>query len=275
MTLRIPRLPIGLAAIAALLVLALPPPARAGALPGPALDPADIGWQTVGSSIHFSLRFRNPSGTEPTDAAAGTVHAQEFGVFLPDLNLLHTFNVPPIMPDSFFDVFFDVPRCDLPHGCTPPLAAKRAPAAQAIPCPPFDHWDGNIDVRWNGPGGAGQVFKHIGAPQVCPGHGNSYTHVTTACAFPSPWVIAGVCAGWSVTLVNEDLTPAPNPVPPGWTGFICVSANANVPFGSVCCFTVTFTCLGAPAVINMCATACDCPVPVHPTTWGLIKARYW
>lgn len=260
-------------ALAALLLLpTIAPPIRAATSAGPSLDPSDIGWQTTAGAVQFTLRFRNPSSIDPTDVVSGAVHAQAFGVFLPDLGLLHTFDLPPIAPDSFFDVFFEVPLCDLPGGC-PPAPGARA-TLQAIPCPPFDHWDGNIDVHWNGPGGAGQVFKHVGASQVCPGRGNSYTHVVTGCAFPAPWVIAGVCPGWSVTLVNEDLSPAPNPVPPGWSGFICVSANANVAVGSVCCFTVTFTCAGLPAVINMCSTTCDCPVPVEPSTWGTIKSHY-
>ena len=103
--------------------------------------------------------------------------------------------------------------------------------------------------------------------------------VTVALFFTARTVLDSVttaskCAGWTVTLVNENFTPAPNPLPPGWSGFICVSAGANVPFGSVFCFTVSFVCNVLPAVINICATACECPVPTTPTPWGHIKARY-
>jgi hypothetical protein len=58
--------------------------------------------------------------------------------------------------------------------------------------------------------------------------------------------------------VNEDFTPAPNPVPPGWTGWIQVAANATVPFGTTCCLQVNFNCAGGLAVVDLCATTCNC-----------------
>src|SRR5439155_20825616 len=62
-------------------------------------------------------------------------------------------------------------------------------------------------------------------------------------------------------------TPAPSPLPPGWDGLICVSADASVPFGTTCCFSVVVTCGGQTATIDVCATTCDWSVnpPGTPT----------
>ena len=40
--------------------------------------------------------------------------SQHFGVFLPDYGPIGRFNVPPLQPSSFFDVFFEIPLSQLP-----------------------------------------------------------------------------------------------------------------------------------------------------------------
>jgi hypothetical protein len=130
------------------------------------------------------------------------------------------------------------------------------------PCPPIDHWDGNVDLHWVGAAGGGTVNKHIGQMVVCPGSGGSLIHVgQLECDSTSslPWLVSGLCPGFHATLVQEDkVTPAPNPVPPGWTGYIKVTADAWVPVPDTCCFQVTFACRGITGVIDLCVFTCQC-----------------
>ncbi len=214
-------------------------------------------WATLAgaSVVRFHLRWDNPSPTEPTSPISGDMRSQAFGVFLPDVGLIGHFDVPPMQPHSFFDVFFEVPTGDLPPN--PPKAGGPPPGA---PCPPITHWDGNVDIDWTGPAGAGQVNKHFGELQVCTGSGASLIHVAALlCGTSMPWSITGLCPGFSATLVDEDMTtPAPNPVPPGWTGNISVTAAAGTAAPDTCCFQVTFMCEGVPGVIDMCVITCEC-----------------
>jgi hypothetical protein len=239
------------------------------------LHPEDIDWSTIGTDVEFHLRFRNPDLVE-SQPVSGELWATQFGVFLPPEVPVGTFDIPPIPPESFFDVVIQIPLDQLP-----PSAEETVPGEglllQPDHCTPDDHWDGNVDIFWSGPGGGGQVVKHIGTIQVCPGGGNSYIHViTAACTTSISWTITGLCPGFSATLVNEDLTPAPNPLPVGWPGgHICISAAGSVAPGAVCCLNVNFFCGAQTATINLCATACICgPSAVEPTEWGSIKSLY-
>jgi len=238
-----------------------------------ALTPADISWVTIApATVRFHMMFRNEDPDDQSEAAMGQIMSQPFGVFLPDYGPIGSFNVPPMAPNSFFDVFIDIALNQLPPTAMEVLpwgmmgmARGGTSRVQAPGCPPDDHWDGNVDINWSSPSGGGQVNKHFGTLQVCPAHGNSYIHALVFCNDPAgaTWSIAGLCPGWSATLVNEGPPgvpdgPAPNPVPPGWTGFICISADASVPPGAVCPLTVTFTCNGVDGVIDLQAVACDC-----------------
>ena len=194
---------------------------------------------------------------------AGTLRSQEFGAFLPDFGTIGTFDVPPIEPESFFDVFFEVPLAQLPPSATKVLPGGGPPIGW--PCPPDTIWAGNVDVLWDSLGVMVHVNKHLGNLLVNPGAGPSYIHLVTNCAAPAPWAIVGLCAGFNATLVGEDLLPAPNPLPAGWTGFIAVSSPAGTPAGQVCCFQVVLTCNGVPGVIQLCATTCVWPGPHGPT----------
>ena len=262
---------------AAILVVAFLAFTGATAPPDPEL--AEASWTTDMDLVTFHLVFHNPDPDTPSLPVSGSVFSQEFGVFLPDQGLIDEFDIPPIPPESFFDVFFEVPLSGLPPTAgeilpgNGPLAPGVHGVAQPL-CPPDDHWDGNVDIFWGVPGALAQVLAHYGTLQVGPGVGNSYIHVVTNCAFPATWTITGLCAGFSATLVNEDLSPAPNPVPAGWTGHICVSAAASVPVGSTCCFKVNFNCGGIPGVIDLCVEVCDWTTPVEPVTWGRIKSLY-
>jgi hypothetical protein len=123
-----------------------------------------------------------------------------------------------------------------------------------------------VDINWNDPAGMGQVNRHFTGLLVRPGSGSSHVHTLIFCNDPAgaTWTIAGLCPGWSAALLNEDFTPAPNPVPPGWTGWISVAAAAGVAAGETCCFTVTFDCDGVPGVIEVCSEACLWPVTGVP-----------
>ena len=228
---------------------------------GPTLGNVD--WNPVHDAagalnIRFHMRFENHDASNPTVPADGGVAAQNFGVFLPDQDQIGVFSVPPIPPSSFFDVFFDVPLNSLPPN-PPPILPGGGPGPNA-PCPPDTNWIGNVDVHFNNPAGTPNSQWHNGQLLICPGAGNSYIHMTTNCtlATGSTWSISGLCPGFSATLVeNDHVTPAPNPLPPGWNGFICVSATAATPIGTTCCFNVLFDCGGSPARVRVCVTTCN------------------
>ncbi len=217
-----------------------------------------VDWARVAgtSSIRFHMRWSNPDANNPTDPVSGTMHSQQFGVFLPDAGTIGTFDVPPIQPSSFFDVFIEVPLAQLP-----PQPQERLPGggpAPGSPCPPDTSWSGNVDINWNGPGGSGQVGRHFTQLLVRPGSGSSHIHTLVFCnnSAGATWSIAGLCPGWNATLLNENFTPAPNPVPPGWTGWISVAIPTSAPNLS-CCFSVTFVCDGVPGTIDVCAEQCQ------------------
>jgi hypothetical protein len=258
--------------IAALVGLVLVGSLAASAAP---VQPPVISWQMVGSDVvRFHLAFHN-SDPAPTQPISGEVFSQEFGAFLPHYGQIGPFVVPMMAPDSFFDVFLEVPLSVLPPSPTPIPGSKQA---QDVPPCPASNWVGNVEVIWEGPGGAGQVSKHNGTLGLCPGGPASLIRVTTGCAGPITWNFAVQCPGWVVALLNEDRSVAPTPLPPGWTGFVCVSALPSVPVGSTCCFTVNLTCPGMvpgeTTAIDMCAEACQCPIPTIEKTWGQMKSLY-
>jgi hypothetical protein len=154
-----------------------------------------------------------------------------------------------------------------------PNAVVPKGATTESQCPPDTSWSGNVDINWAGPGGGGQVNRHFTDLLVNPGVGSSHVHTLIFCNSPigATWSIAGLCPGWHAALLNEDFTPAPNPVPPGWTGWISVAADASVLPGTSCCFTVTFVCDGRAGVIDVCAEACSWAVStgVVPNPQGL------
>ena len=248
--------------------------------PPPVVTVPDWTTDPATGTVHFTLHWENPDPVSSSHPISGTMSSQPFGAFQPDFGPIGTFNVPSLAPDSFFDIEYDVARADLP----PPPATilpGGGPAAPGVTgladnpnCPPDDHWDGNVDVEWTQGGVPAQVNVHYGTLMACPGAGASYIHVpllgcTDDNGLPAgvTWQIGNLCPGWSATLVNEDTTTAaPATLPPGWTGWICVTADASVAVGTECCPTVTFDCNGEPAVVTLCATACDwdpqAPTPV-------------
>jgi hypothetical protein len=231
--------------------------------------PGTIDWQTLpdGGTVRFHVRWTNPDAQD-SGPITGEMFSQDFGVFRPDFGSIGLFTVPALAPNSFFDVFTDVSLAQLPPSALKvggPLNGPSSGAADGLttgPCPPIIHWDGNVDLHWVGAAGAGQVNKHIGVMTVCPGSGASLIHVAQLeCDSTSslPWSVAGLCPGYHATLVNEDkVTLAPNPVPPLWTGYIKVWADAAVPVPDSCCFQVVFTCHGLPGVIDLCVHTCQC-----------------
>jgi hypothetical protein len=270
----------GAIAIVLLGLLAIPLTAQAEIL----LE--DVSWETIDPTVRFHLTFYNPD-VVPSEVATCQLSSQEFGAFLPNFGLIEEFDIPPIPPDSFFDVFFDVPLDQLPPSAEELLPEGGGPqgpagAPQSTPCPPDNFWNGNVDVFWFGPGGTGQVQAHFGTVLVCPGAGNSYIHVILDCQDPAgvSWNVSGVCTGWAASLyVDAGGTPgglAPNPIPPGFfDGWIGISATQNVAIGTVCNLSLNLMCGNAPATVNVTVEACDWgPVPTEPMTWGSIKLLY-
>jgi hypothetical protein len=235
--------------------------------------PPEISWEMTGAgSVRFQLHFSNPDPLEPTLPVSGEIHSQMFGVFLPDYGTIGTFNVPPIAANSFFDVFFDVPLDQLPQGGGG--GGLVTSQALQVQCPPQE-WAGNVDVFWNGPGGQGQVNYHKGDIGPCPGGAASCLHLVTGCMDNLTWIINNPCSpGWTATLENQDHTPAPAMLPPNWTGWLCVTADASIAVGDQCCFSVDFLCNGVTATVHACAFACSCETGTQKQTWGGIKNIY-
>lgn len=243
------------------------------------IELSSVEWTTTGGLVEFHLVFYNPDPVNSSPPASGELWSQEFGAFLPDEGLICPFDIPEIPPESFFDVYCDIPLDELPpsaqeqHPWNPPEAPGVLAAAQN-PCLDDNHWDGNVDISWSGPGGAGQVNYHLGTLNLCAGMGTSYIHVVTNCGNPASWVFTGVCSGFTAVLLNEDMTPAPNPVPLAWSGWMGVSASAGTAVGTICNFSLDFTCNNVTTPIHMVSEVCDCSTPVEPSTWGQIKSRY-
>ena len=234
--------------------------------------PGTIGWQTQpdGNTVRFHVRWTNPD-TQPSSPIQGEMFSQDFGVFRPDFGSIGSFSVPALAAGSFFDVFTVVALQQLP-----PSANKAGGPSPNSPCPPVVHWDGNVDLHWTGAAGPGSAEKHIGEMVVCPGSGASLIHIGVLDCDPVatlPWSVAGGCPGFHLTLVeNDGVTPAPNPVPPGWSGYIKVTADAGTPVPMTCCFEVTFLCNGRPGIIDLCVTTCDCdPNGGHGPVPGTIE----
>ena len=233
-----------------LMAMALLLPALAAAVPP---EVSTVEWTTMGTLVRFHLQFVN-NGTEPTETSSGVLSSQEFGAFMPLYGTIGSF--------------------DVPLSSLPPSAQKFsewAKDANVVECGADDHWDGNVDLFFAGM----HINVHNAHMYVCPGHGNSLIHLMTACNGWMPWVIGNVCAGFHVAVQNMDRSAAPNPVPPGWQGFIVGWADATVPLGTICCFQVTFTCNGVNQAVWCCLEACDCSaVPIEQSTWGTIKSLY-
>jgi hypothetical protein len=170
------------------------------------------------------------------------------------------FDIPSIAPGGFFDVFMDYPLAVLP-----PSAPTSDTPPVGTPCAPQEGWNGNVHVTWNTPGGVGQAFRHMGQLLVCPGAACSFIHVETGCAAAAPWAISGLSPGFHATLFEEDrVTPAPNPVPSGWHGWLCIRADAVVPVPTTSCLALQFDCAGQPGIVELCVTTCDCDTPANP-----------
>lgn len=265
-----------LASAALFFLMALASPSSA------AISLTDVSWSTVQDNVVFSLRFHNDDFTNSSSTADVTLSAQPFGMFVESLTPpIGTFQVPPLAPDSFFDVEYSVSLLDLPPSAeviTPPGSGASTKAA----CQTDRSWAGNVDVFWTGPDGSGQSFWHAGAIEVCPQAGNSYIHVVMDCADPAgvSWSFSGVCAGWSASLVvSSGGLPggaAPNPIPAGvFDGWICVSADGTVTDGDMCNFNLDASCGSTPATVAMTGIACTCgAVPSEETSWGRVKSRY-
>lgn len=247
----------------------------------------DASWESVGEIVRFHLQFHNPGPSE-SGPVSGVLSSQPYGAFLQNHGEIGTFDVPSLAVDSFFDIWYEVSRADLPPSAeeiTPGNPGSTAPGvtfgAQAL-CPPDNFWNGNIDVFWSGPGGSGQANYHVGTVLVCPGAGPSYIHIFGDCPTPPglSWNFSPACAGWIPGLVVDNAGspggPAPNPFPPGFfDGWICVSADASVTIGSTCTIQLNMVCGTETVVVELQVEACDwSTVPVEAVTWGRIKAQY-
>jgi hypothetical protein len=237
------------------------------------LEVSAVDWATNAGMVRFHVQFHNP-GPSLSESASGEIHSQEYGAFLPDFGSIGAFNVPPLMPDSFFDVFIDVPLDVLPPSA--PTITPWGNKTAAVICGPDDRWGGNVDIIWTeATGGGGQVNVHYCDLLVCPGAGHSYVHVLTGCTGLITWSFSGICPGWHVALLNEDYTPVGPALWAGWTGFFDVWADASVPVGTTCCIMLNLTCDGVTVPVELCVEACDCStVETESSIWGDVKSLY-
>lgn len=249
----------------------------------PELGMDDISWVQVGQDVQFTLTFRNPGATA-SDAVSGVLSSQQFGAFLENFGLICNFDVPSIPPGETWMVNCTVPLSSLPQGAEvllPPTKPSDVPGdglAQACTVP---NWFGNVDVMF---GAAPTVNAHLaGNVPVCVGGGPTYIHIIVDnCPAGATWNFTNVCMNWTVALVSDaggvPGLPAPNPLPPNpppFDGWICISAAAAVPVGTVCCFDMNLSCGGQPATIRIWAEACPCStVGAEESTWGKIKSLY-
>lgn len=278
---------LGLALAFVLCLSALP--LQTGAL---TLD--EVAWENVSgldnTIVVFTLIFSNPAQV-PSEPVEGTINAQEFGAFLPDVDLICEFSIPSLPPGETYEVECRINLGELPE--TPerldaagnrqvigtggaPLPPPGTPGVIIVSCPLPDFWGGGVDVEWTGDGG-GQVIVHRGILPVCSGRGPSYIFTNVGCEAPegAAWSFSDVCPGWTPNLVTEEFGQAPNPLPPGpWTGWIAV--ESDLPLGEFCEFKMDLSCGIGVAEINITAEICDCDavLPLEPATWGQIKSLY-
>ena len=236
------------------------------------LDPADVSWTTDAGVVTFTLPFYN-DGPLPSEPMPGELLAQEFGAFLPTIMSIGTFQIGEIPPDSFFDVFVEIPFDQLPSPAEEIYDWYHPD--KTVNCGPDWHWDGNVDVIW-GPVGGPTVQAHLGTMQVCPGYGGSYIHLITACNGNTTWNFTGVCAGFTAALLDETFAPAPTTLLPGFSGWVKVWAVGTVTHGQTCNINLNLTCTGIMVPVQLSVLTCNCGIPVdlEDRTWGSIKSLY-
>jgi hypothetical protein len=257
---------IGIRALVSLLIVVISSPV---VLADIVLRSEDITWVGEGDLVYFNLRFRNESG-EPSLPDTVEVRAQPFGVFLAPGTVIGTFDVPPIPAEGIYDLSFELPYADLPE-----LPEPEMPDGTG--CPDYItplHWNGNIEAIWIN--GDGVARAHDMFVVACIGNVATYYYAEVICTGPVSWWVSGGCPGWTVTLVDANHQPAPNPLPSGvWYGFVGIAANGTVSVGDQCHVPLSFVCDGEVADLRATGVACLCePVSTLARTWGWLKATY-
>jgi hypothetical protein len=248
----------------------------------PVLD--DVSWQRVGNDVEFTLTFSNPN-VITSDAVIIDVNLQSFGLGLPNELLLCNCEMDELTHGEVQTVVITSPESVMPPSAETRLPGGK-PSGEGVLTPGLfcavTNWAGNVDITWTGSSGTANANVHTGSVPVCPGGGASYIHVIIDCQDPAgaPWNFSGGCAGWTVSLVASNAglpgLPAPNPIPAGvFDGWICVTAQAATPIGSVCGFNFNASCFGIPGTIQIGADACDWSlVSVEDIEWGEVKMKY-
>lgn len=229
-------------------------------------------WATQGSYVHFHLKFTN-TGSVASNYSQVLVDSKEFGAFAnltgSDSGRLENIGLPEIAPGNSYDYSFDAVLS---------LLHKTFEIPDNAACPPSTYWDGGIEVQ-SDVHSTIDSWISIGDLQACPGAGPSFIHVRSGGNGTGPsWNLGASTAGWNAALVNEDFSQAANPLPPGWTGYISVTALPGVTIGSTCVTHITcfLSAYASPQTIDLTTTACECslPTPVVASTWATIKALY-
>ena len=115
------------------------------------LGPPEVSWEMASPEIvRFNLHFYNPDPLEATLPVSGEMHSQEFGVFLPNYGLIGVFDIPPIEPESFFDVVLTFDGTQFPE-CAEDITTCYLAISSNDPDEPMvgvevDMWPGRGDV---------------------------------------------------------------------------------------------------------------------------------
>jgi hypothetical protein len=235
--------------------------------PGPHAPTLEtIEWAVLGTdSTRFHVRWTNPDALVASASASGSLVSQYFGAFGYDYLTLGMFDVPALAPGDSLDFYYDVATSSLPV----PPAAKSLPHGgppAGWPCQPEAVWDGSVHVRWDSLGVETQAARHVGTLLVDPGHGASFIRLITHTTSTASWTLEGVSAGFEASLLEDDkVTPAPNPLPAAWTGYLAVSSPSGTPDGQACSLRVVSECAGAIQSSEVLATTCGWPGPHAPT----------
>jgi hypothetical protein len=227
----------------------------------------DVTWSSPGSTVSFTLTFRNTNPQARSRGVYGRLHAHFFGDFPSPGPSLSSFALSSIPPSQTATVTLNVPVSSLP-----PSAARLLPGgAPSLPgCVSGSTWIGGASVRWRETGVSDTTVSSCSrsALSVCPASGPSHVQVSVGCADPAgvSWTVTPLPPEWNASLVQDSGgtpgLPAPNPLPPGpFAGWISVEAASSVPAGATADVAMVLGCGSESARVIVTATACWCQDP--------------
>jgi len=224
-------------------------------------------WNFVdptGQTVQFTTEWTTPTSLSETSPVTATLNAQAFGAFMPDGVELGTVNVPSIPPGGSTVVSLEFPADHLP--AAPETILPGGGPGSGAACG-SGNWDGSLDVRWPVSAGLDRSETHSAAIPVQAGGTESFIAVASQCGTGAgnAAILSTMSPGFHARLLGEDrLTPAPDPLPANWHGYLALSADAGVADGTQSCAGLWIPCDTTSATISVCATACAWTTAVAP-----------